>query len=1437
MLLRARFVRPAVLGAIVAALQLTGCAQEREPIVKVQANALQKAFFVGKIDDPSDDPEFYYRTTVVDAQAGAGGDGLFTSSDAEPVMRVRWEITEKLLVARLTYELINDTDHKGARRTPDGQVVAAYEIEKHFDVRRSYNPSTGEELNVVEENDTDRAWYAREFFRIKWEKNLVTTAYDFDTLAQLNAYYGVKFEEMSYYVNDPTSADIPVFDTERGYFDVTNKVYAVPQIIHDPEWGDYPACWLVGSWPSESCNPSEVTLRHSYLKVVDHDYEPLDFDGVRMDMFGWFTMDRYGYDRAYGVVDDKWHRFATLWNIWQRSHVDPAVACATETPLGKSVHRDEDVNGTEDECESVGRGSRCDEFRGQCAVPMRDRAVKTIAWYVNGEHPEDLFEGSAKALQGWSDAIRVAVIASRLAECRRTGESGCEATMGWPQPWSDTYVPPIGASAPNEVPQIFVLCHNPVDPDKGDAPACGAKGTAPRLGDLRYNFINVIASPQVTSPWGIMMDAEDPLTGEKIAGSVNEWGAVLDRAAGTLVDILGLINGAVDPNAYIKGKNVSDWVKANQPGGAADRGKPMSAAEIKARKEAFDPKLVEKYLAGTSAGSPGPHGKAPPALRHRQRAEALTSGGRLGPGNSELSARLTQLRGTATEAKLVAPEMAQLAGFDPTGPISKAAIERASPFGRINPAVRRSDEIAKRAQRARRHSCRIEDTEPDNLLGLAKEAAKQFPTPDPKDAVGVNDWKQAVWKWARQQYHIGVIAHEMGHAMGLRHNFAATFDALSYHTPYWQLRTHNGAQQPACDDGNTDGTDCIGPRWRDPISTEEIEGNIGRYSTSSVMDYPGDQNHDMQLQGKYDKAALRFGYGGTVDVWAMDGVSVTGGGAGMEEAYKLSAFTANPGLFGVYYFPKIPPVGDDPYWYIHYSQYQNEFNLLGSCQPDGAGVLGQTCSGAPMDVVDYRDMKDFASDPDYAQFSWGNNSRAVDPQGRVRRGYLFSSDEYSDTGNVPSFTYDAGADAYEQIRFLEAGYENRYIIDAFRHNRVQFNSWSTTARIQSHYLDAIQLIAKTFAFGAVLDGDPLQPSATFLNDGTYGPLGMGSTVALDLYARILTRPEPGYYYPIDPPYGLTQDLYIADWAPMPEQYPDWYYFNVAMGDGRYVHNDFDYTQGYWWADYQTQVGTYYEKIWATYYLTEAFDFFISNSKEDFTDSRYKNVNFATVYPEQMRRLYANLFTGDYDSFAPWTAPVLQDGVITTEKVIYPTWYDATGLGNRGPDGLLTDPNFAFNERLYAMVWGAMFFPTNWSMTWVNDARIAVLASEQPNWPAGEYIAFYDPANGMTYKAHAAGTEVLFGKTHQKGVGARMVEWANQLAAIAYLVDKDNTNKPLHNPDGSLVYTLDANLKPQLNTANAGADAVLQKYVDDMEIFRQLTSTFQRPLGDSNLPQP
>jgi hypothetical protein len=1159
-----------------------------------------------------------------------------------------------------------------------------------------------------------------------------------------------------------------------------------------------------------------------------------------MDMFGWFTVDRLGYDRRYGVVDDKWHRFAARWNLFHRSHVDPMVACATAetTPIGADPHRDDNANGTEDECEAVGRGSRCDEFRGECTIPMRDRQVRTIAWHVNGGFSEDLFEGTAAALDGWSEAIRVALVAGRLAECRRTGEPDCEAQMGWPARWSDDWSPPLGNATAAEVPKIFVLCHNPVDPAKGDPPECGEAGTAPRLGDLRYNFVNVIAEYQETAPWGIMVDAEDPLTGEKIAGSVNEWGHVLDRAASTLVDLLALLNGQVGTDEFIEGQNVSDWLAANKPGGSAERGKAMSPAELASRRDAVDPSVIGGYLEGLplEGGKKNLH----PAMRRKARLEALSDAGRLGPGNAELTARASALRGTAIEAAMVSPEMVQAAGHDPNGPITAEVMRRASPFDRMNPGVRRNEQRRARVERARRHSCRMEGPEPDNLLGLARIAAQRFPAPDPNDKAAVNAHQQQVYTWARQQYSAGVMAHEFGHSVGLRHNFAASFDSLNYRAGYWQLRTNNGVVTEDCEEGS-DGESCIGPRWRDPLADYEIAGNIGQYSTTSVMDYPGDQNHDTLLQGKYDRAAMRFGYGGVVDVWARDGVSVTGSGSGQQQAWRLTGFAVSPGLFGVIYFPD--PV--EGYVLSHYSRYAQEFGLIENCASSSAAdaVLGHKCQEAPMDVVDYRDMRDWIDDPDYSVFDWAVTPKVVDPAGRVRRGYMFSSDEYADSGNVPSFSYDAGADAYEQVRFLEAGYENRYILDAFRRRRVQFNSWDVTARIQSHYLDNIQQIAKTFAFAAVLEGDPTEPGAGLFEDGYYAPLQLGGTVALDLFARILTRPEPGFYCLAGNPdcassilpLGVESEIYAADGIPLPEVYPDFYDFAVHLGEGRYVHNDYDYSQGYWWSDYQTQVGSYYEKIWATYYLAEAYDYFLSNSKQDFTDGRYKNVNFMTVFPNQVRRLYGSLLTGELDAFAPWMDVGANTGSIPEGTLAYPSWH-ALDLDARPGGVKLIDPNYAWNEQIYAMVWGAMYFPTNWSQSWVHDARIVTTEADAP-WTAAETYAFHDPASGITYRTRAAGTDEALGRTRQYGVGARMLEWANRLVAQAWLVEVDGDGAPVYNADGTAVLLLDAAGKPQKNPANPGAAAVLERYVDNIDTMSQLAKTFEQPLTDWDLPQP
>ena len=460
-----KWMRCAVLALATASVAI-GCAEEREPINRVQANALDKSFFVGAdIKSSLDDPEFWTQATLIDVGYGASQSGLFTSTYTQGVARIKWQITEDLLLGRLTYERIADSDGKGAgKASNDGQVVVAYTISKHFDIRRSYNPSTGEELNVIEENTSDRPWYERQYFRVDWSKNLNTSAYDFDTLSLLGVFGGIEYSPLSYYVNDPQDEDAPYFDVEGGYFDVTNKAFATPGMIDLSQFGwgikSFPACFLPndflgGSEPAGNCNPVEITLRQAFRRVVDTDYEPADWDGYRFQSYGGFYTDRFGYARNYGMSDDKWHRFLTRYNIWQRSHYysDPAamtgeVACYTPDTLdvGEDPHLDSNADGTEDRCWTVTvktaradglcagldnidcyyevnkayGGSRCDTFSQKCTLPYRQREQRPLAWYYTNDSDPRFFASSEWATHDHDVAMRHAIMVARYAECMST---------------------------------------------------------------------------------------------------------------------------------------------------------------------------------------------------------------------------------------------------------------------------------------------------------------------------------------------------------------------------------------------------------------------------------------------------------------------------------------------------------------------------------------------------------------------------------------------------------------------------------------------------------------------------------------------------------------------------------------------------------------------------------------------------------------------------------------------------------------------------------------------------------------------------------------------------------------------------------------------------------------------------------------------------------
>ena len=146
---------------------LGACAETVEDVDRTQPNALKKSLFQG---------EWYFAKTVVDAPYEATGtfvgdrqEWIYGSEDF-PALKVRWRIEEGSLIACRADEVVvgsNSAGRNGGDDANDPQLdtqrtandagtkfpcehpLAAFPIESHFDIIRSYNSSTGEQSNEI----------------------------------------------------------------------------------------------------------------------------------------------------------------------------------------------------------------------------------------------------------------------------------------------------------------------------------------------------------------------------------------------------------------------------------------------------------------------------------------------------------------------------------------------------------------------------------------------------------------------------------------------------------------------------------------------------------------------------------------------------------------------------------------------------------------------------------------------------------------------------------------------------------------------------------------------------------------------------------------------------------------------------------------------------------------------------------------------------------------------------------------------------------------------------------------------------------------------------------------------------------------------------------------------------------------------------------------
>ncbi len=327
----------ALVAIAVATALVMSCAEERDPINRVQPNVIKKTMLDG---------EWYFHQKIIDVPGGLL-QGMFYPAlvgwYADPE-RVRFEVQENFLYVRRVREIVDGAETYNRPYDPDFSsyaVLATFRIMTHFDIQRDYNPVTGESMNVVSENMYDRPWWEREYMRVDWSMNLTPGFWGQTWMMTL-----APQDPTPFYVQTDCTPDLefapnpedrcvpddkaPFFDIvwnedgsalEKGYFDITNQYTLRPGTLYIEGYGELPACWLFGH-EIEECVSAQYFLRNSFWKYIpeEHDFEAMEISGNASSQMGFFYSTVMNYDIEEQVKESSRRYYMNRHNIWEQSH-------------------------------------------------------------------------------------------------------------------------------------------------------------------------------------------------------------------------------------------------------------------------------------------------------------------------------------------------------------------------------------------------------------------------------------------------------------------------------------------------------------------------------------------------------------------------------------------------------------------------------------------------------------------------------------------------------------------------------------------------------------------------------------------------------------------------------------------------------------------------------------------------------------------------------------------------------------------------------------------------------------------------------------------------------------------------------------------------------------------------------------------------------------